>query len=229
MIIKLGIVGTLTIALLLGACTNETADTNGESETTDDNSVSSEVIETNTIVESQLTERERAILFSTSSESLVFDFNVNSTYTNAAVWIERYEFGEVAEWNISSLDREVTDSGYIVFVPYDRFSLEQEDELFLTVSIISGLDSSSTSTSELLEEQGTGPNSGTIWETVTNPIIDLTSGEVVLGSLITSSTEEGISRLSRDFYANPDENLEEIEGYEQVYLIKAEFSDEEIN
>lgn len=221
----------ITAVLLLSACSTETSVEEpqiDETITTESNDENDEQ-ETNTISLSQLTEREEAILFSVSSNSMVFDFNIDDTYSSATIWIVRYTFGERDEYDIGQTSMDVSDHGYMTFIPTTYYNVEDEDRLFFTISISSGVNSSSHSTSEILEEQGTNSDEGTIWESVGNESIDLTNGEVVLGSLVTSSMEEGLGSLSRDFYASPDENLEEIEDYEQVYLIKAEFSEDDLN
>ncbi len=59
------------LALTLSACEN--------------NSVKS-----NTIVHAELTDREIGILSTTSSQSFVFDFTIESEYKEALVWIDKY-------------------------------------------------------------------------------------------------------------------------------------------
>ncbi|WP_077602911.1 hypothetical protein [Oceanobacillus sojae] len=49
----------------------------------------------NTISISELTEREDVILSVTSEQSFVFDFNIDDEYKEVAVWIEKYEAGNL--------------------------------------------------------------------------------------------------------------------------------------
>lgn len=217
----------LTVAILHSACANEVTDEN-ESDTA---GTSEEETQTNTIAESQLTEREEAILQGVHNQSLIFDYTVDSSYDTGAVWIETYEFGEQTEWDIMHVSMEITgsDSGYIVFTPAELYGTE--DQLLLTVGISTGTSSHYGTTSDSLPDLGTetdedGFSENTIWGTSSNQTIDLTSGEIILGSLIAASMDDGLSTLSSGFYTDAEENREEIEEYEAIYLIKAEFTKE---
>ncbi|QUW23614.1 hypothetical protein JSQ81_08980 [Sporosarcina sp. Marseille-Q4063] len=55
----------------------------------------------NTISAVGLTERENAILSTTSDISFVFDFNTDSEYKEVSVWIEKYELGKLVDDKIS--------------------------------------------------------------------------------------------------------------------------------
>lgn len=48
-------------------------------------------------------------------------------------------------------------------------------------------------------------------------------GEVVLGNICYSSDENGMSSLTNDFYDDVEAHMNELEEYEVVYLLKAEF------
>lgn len=217
----------ITVALLLSACANEVGDGN-ESNTA---GTSEEEAQANTIVESQLTEREEAILHGASNQSLIFDYTIDSSYDTADVWVEKYEFGEKTEMDIMHISMDISerDSGYIVFTPTELYGAD--NELLLTVGISTGPSSSYMTTSDLLPDLGTEPDEdgfseNTIWGTESNRTIDFTSGEVILGSLIAASMDEGLSTLSRGFYTDMEGNRDEIEDYETIYLIKAEFTGE---
>lgn len=223
---KSGLFYTLAAGLLLSACTNETITENGNSH----EDIRTEVEPTNTIVNSELTERERAILHTLSDESLVFDFNVDSDYTEARVWIEKYEYGELAEYNVGDISMEISETGYIVFGSSDFY--DTQNEILFYIGLSSNLTSASgtipdtvssdeSDTSEIDDDE---VSTGIIWEnTASSDEIDLSDGEIILGSLIYANMDDGISSLTRDFYADVEGNIEQIEEYEGVYLFKAEF------
>ncbi|MCC5893963.1 MAG: hypothetical protein JJU16_00745 [Alkalibacterium sp.] len=222
---------TLAAFLLLSACTTETVledpqtdetvsvEANGEEDTP----------QINTIVPSQLTNREEAILFTTSSQSLVFDFNVEPEFTEANVWIEKYEYGEPSEYTIGHTSMDIVNNGYIVFSSTENYSVS--NEILIRLGLSSGYSSAHHSTSDTLpgsesadeESDNDGISMGTIWEAASSDEMDLSNGEVVLGSLIHTNMEEGVSGLTQAFYADVEGHIEEIEDYGLVYLIKAEF------
>lgn len=45
----------------------------------------------------ELTAREKAILENSSEHSFLIDFNVDETYKEMSVWVEKYEFGKLVE------------------------------------------------------------------------------------------------------------------------------------
>lgn len=229
--IKKKLVFILTAALLLGACSNEPAGTSDEDETTDDlNSSENEAAQMNTIVESELTERERVILDIVADESLVFDFNVDSDFKEARLWVEKYEFGELADYYLGHIIADVSDSGYVMFAPTELSGMD--NEILFNIGLSSNLSTVSSKSSEILasddssdtESDEDGVSTGIVWSTATSDESDLANGEIVLGSLVYANMEEGISTLSPDFYADVEGHIEEIEDYEGVYLMKIEFT-----
>lgn len=77
----------------------------------------------NTISRAELTDRERLLMGNSRGTSFVFDFNADESYGELAMWMERYDFGVLAEdrvLNMSSTLRSDEDgtasvSGTIVF------------------------------------------------------------------------------------------------------------------
>ena len=70
----------------------------------------------NTMMKADLTERENAILSTSSSNAFVFDYNVDSDVKKASVWIEKYEFGKLVEEHIGHITSDIQDEGSIIII-----------------------------------------------------------------------------------------------------------------
>ncbi|MBM7610126.1 hypothetical protein JOD29_003405 [Lysinibacillus composti] len=171
----------------------------------------------NTISVSELTDRENAILSSSSDKSLVFDFNINKEYKEVTVWIEKYEFGNLVKDKLSELTMQVEGDGSIILTtPKTNYS--QNQPIFNTaisskegVSTRSAFDPNSDDLDDMSIVWGPFPTENTIIE-----------GEVVLGS-ICYSNEGRMNSLTADFYQDVEGHINELEKYDVVYLFKADF------
>lgn len=173
---------------------------------------------TNTISVGVLTERETAILSTTSDKSFVFDFNIDSEYKKASVWIEKYELGELVNDKLSYMVTQVEGNGSIIFV-MSKMIKNQKQRMFNigisskdSLSSISGYDQ----ISDDLE------NKSSVWGSFPGENISL-DGQVILASICYSNDRTGISSLSNGFYSNADGQMNELKNYDVVYLLKVEF------
>lgn len=94
---KIQFIPILILISLMSACTNGSA-----------------ASQSNTIVEAKLNEREEAILSTTSDQSFIYDFKVDSEHTKADVWIEKYEYGELVEEKYVQMSAEVNEKGSVL-------------------------------------------------------------------------------------------------------------------
>ncbi|MCH1626738.1 hypothetical protein [Fredinandcohnia quinoae] len=172
----------------------------------------------NTISVVELTERENAILSITSDESFVFDFNIDSEYKEASVWIEKYETGKLVNDKISQITSQIEGNGSIIFTT----SKIDNNEKHLAFNI--GLSSSgSTGSTNGLDTISDGKvNMSAVWGTFQgeNTSID---GQVVLASICYSKNESVMNSISTKFYQDAESHLNELAEYDVVYLIKTEF------
>ena len=169
----------------------------------------------NTVSDAKLTEREKAILLSTADQSFVFDFNIDDKYKDVAIWIEKYESGDLVG-EVNRISTEIKNKGTIIFTTSK--TTEESNQALFTISINS--DGSTFS--------GWGPKTitkdvlGIVWES--NPLDNISiMDKMVLASICYSGSKEGISTLSTDFYSDVDSHMNELKNYDVVYLLRSEF------
>lgn len=186
------------LVFVLGACANHNA-------------------KTNTISAVELTEREHAILTTTSAKSFVFDFNIDSDYKEVSVWVEKYESGKLVNDAISSLITEVEGNGSIIFAISNPDDSGSKQTFNIGISDNEGIGSVSNyeTTSDDLDAMAS------VWNNIEgkNNSID---GELLLAN-IGYSIGGSMSSLSTDFYEDFEAHLNELEKYDVAYLLKAEF------
>lgn len=174
----------------------------------------------NTLSEAELTDREKEILSTTADKSFVFDFDVDGTYKEASVWVEKYESGKRVGDKNNHLTTELKDKGTkgtIIFAS----SKPIDNQSMFTASInydggISSGSSLDTITAVGLEDYGV------IWGSNPEKTISI-KGEMVLASICYSNEKNGISTISSDFYRDVDHHMNELKDYDIVYLLKSEF------
>ncbi|MGG3805450.1 hypothetical protein [Metabacillus fastidiosus] len=178
----------------------------------DDNSNS----EINTVSHAELTEREEMILLSTADQSFVFDFNVEDKYKEVAVWVEKYESGNLVGEPNYVFSMEINKMGTIIFsIPHKS---EDSGEVLSTISI----------NSDGTTGKGWGPaimpKDDFEFVLGSNPLGSISvKDKMILASICYSSNKEGISTLSTDFHADMDSHMDELKKYDVVYLLRSEF------
>jgi len=177
--------------------------------------------QSNTISTVELTERENAILTITADRSFVFDFNIDSEYKELSVWVEKYEFGKLVEDNISSILTPVEESGSIIFATAKVDHSRSQQTFNIGISGNGG----TSSISSFDEDAADVDKMSSVWgdfQEKNKPI----EGEIVLAAICYSSDESGMSSIRNDFYKDPEGHMSELDEYDVVYLLKAEFNDE---
>ncbi|MEK3766179.1 hypothetical protein [Solibacillus sp. FSL K6-4121] len=172
----------------------------------------------NTISVAALTDRENAILSSITDQSFVYDFNTEKEYKEVSVWIERYESGNLAENKIAELTMEVEGEGSIIFSTSKTNSSSKEMPFSITISnneSVSSIYASDTNSKNL-------DNMSSVWGNFRGDNISI-ADEVVLGS-ICYSNDGRMNSLTAEFYQDVNGHINEIEKYEVVYLLKANFN-----
>ncbi|WP_262176455.1 hypothetical protein [Saccharococcus sp. Marseille-Q5394] len=166
----------------------------------------------------ELTERENAILSTTSDNSFVFDFNVDSEYKEVSVWIEKYELGKLVNDRISSITSQVEENGSIIFATSKAVGSQKQ----YTFNIGISSNNSIGSTSRIETNSDDLGAMSSVWGNIQGENNSI-EGEVVLAS-ICYSTDGHMSSLTTDFYQDVDGYMNELENYDVVYLLKAEFN-----
>lgn len=194
----------LLLTSLMSACTNVAGGT-----------------KENTIREAELSDREQAILTTTSERSLVYDFNMDISKKVAHVRIEKYEFGNLVEEDFVHTSTEIEETGSIVVT--NTNSMADQNQILLNVGIASNDSTGALKTYDEINNEMAGAS---IHENAAADGIDYSEGEVIIGSFAYSWDESGMSSIPQSFYEDPEANVQEIEEYELLYLIKASFTEE---
>ena len=63
----------------------------------------------------ELAAREKTILENTAEHSFLTDINVDDTYKEMSVWVEKYEFGKLVDPEMGRMTTAVKDNGMIIF------------------------------------------------------------------------------------------------------------------
>lgn len=174
--------------------------------------------EENIIAVAQLSERENAILSTTAGQSFVFDFNVNG-YKEASVWVEKYESGKLVNDNIGGIKSDIKENGSIIFATSINGD-DQNQQVFQIgisssggVSSIDNFDMISDDKFDQMASVSGNPQSVTIAD----------EGAIVLASICYSEAQRSMSSLTTDFYTDMEAHKSELEKYDVVYLLRAEF------
>jgi len=187
------------LVFVLGACANNNS-------------------KSNTISAVELTEREHAIITTTSDKSFVFEFNTDSDYKEVSVWVEKYESGKLVNDAISSLITDVEENGSIIFATSNPDDSGKKQTFNIGISGNGGISfvSNFETTSDDLDAMGSVSNN---LEGKNNSI----EGVLLLAN-IGYSSDGTMSSLTTDFYEDFEGHMNELEKYDVVYLLKAEFN-----
>lgn len=187
----------ILLIVILAACDNSNSQT-----------------DTNTVSAADLSQKESAILATTSEQSFVFDFNKGSEYEKVSIWIEKYEEGELVDEKIGQLLLEAEEAGSIIFTSPKKNDEEKKRTFNIGISS-GGSTGSATGLDNGLDKMSS------IWGSFQEDEISLEEGEAVLAGLVYSDDENGTVSLSANFY----EDASEMKKYDVVYLFKAEFAE----
>lgn len=195
------VVMVLMLALTLNACGNNN-------------------LKSNTIVNAELTDREIGILSTTSSQSFIFDFNIESEYKEVGVWIEKYEFGKLVEERIGYLTAEIENNGSIILAVIEPST--SENQAFFKIGVNSNGVTGSSTIADIVSTIGT-ENRSIIWGNFSEEM-DVTNNQMILASIGFSWDEGSMVSFSADFYKDTEPRISELENHEVVYLLRSEFT-----
>ncbi|OIJ12614.1 hypothetical protein BKP35_10525 [Anaerobacillus arseniciselenatis] len=177
-------------------------------------------VKSNTIVDAELTDRENEILSTTSNQSFVFDFNIESEYKEVTVWVEKYEFGKLVDEKIGYLTTEVMNNGSIIFTIIESNAIE--NQTLFNIGINSNGGTGSVRTSDIVSTKGTEGRS-IVWGNISEQM-DVTNEQMVLASIGFSWDEGSMVSFSSEFYRDIERRISELENHEVVYLLRSKFT-----
>ncbi|AOH56773.1 hypothetical protein ABE28_020585 [Peribacillus muralis] len=164
----------------------------------------------------KLTAREQAILANTSENAMLIDFNVDDTYKELSVWVEKYEAGNLVEAEKGRMKAEIKKNGTIIFT-----TSKTDDDQKLSMFNVTIQNDGGTTTATYPEKMDKKDPS----VSGSPDKIDLKkTNKPVLWSICYSSSQEGIRSLSADFYHDMDSHIDELKSYDVVYLLRSEFT-----
>lgn len=164
----------------------------------------------------ELTAREKAILENSSEHSFLIDFNVDETYKEMSVWVEKYEFGKLVEPEMGRMTTGIEKNGTIIFTT-SKTDDDQKRSMF-NVSIQNDDGTDTVTYPETIDEMDSS-----VWGSAGNLKITSTN-KLALASICYSSGNEGIRSLSTDFYGDMEGHIDELNEYDVVYLLRSEFT-----
>ncbi|MED3910662.1 hypothetical protein P4597_16025 [Peribacillus simplex] len=164
----------------------------------------------------ELTAREKAILENTAEHSFLIDFNIDDTYKEMSVWVEKYEFGKLVEDEKGRMTTGVEKNGTILFTTSKTD--EEQDQSMFNISIQNDDGITTATYPETIDEKDSSV-SGSAGQLNIN-----STNKLALASICYSSGNEGIRSLSTDFYGDMDGHMEELKEYDVVYLLRSEFT-----
>ena len=169
------------------------------------------------ISQKDLTDREESILTILTEEAEIFEFK-QSTYKEAKLFVEKYEFGKLVDDSLGSISTDIDENGYIIFARAKSASNMQNFHIGIEDDNGSG---SSVFIDELVK---TDDYSGVMFGRM--PDEKAIAEEMVLAALLYSDADsgEGVSSLTTTFFENPDEYMNELNDFAVTYLVKVSFS-----
>lgn len=213
------IVGIVALLFLFSACTDANTSSFETSRST------SEGV---TITKGELTEREDFLLSSLTEHTFLYDYSLSEDVTELTVFVEKYEFGKRQDYPIISMSMADLNSEGTLFFSVGPADFEIHSHS-LSVGIQSeGNWSSGRSFDSFVSDSNA--SMGTVRESAVSDenSLSIEDDAGAVASIIHANSEEGISTLTKAFYEDIDNNLEQIEDYEVVYVFKVAVSDEAV-
>jgi hypothetical protein len=169
----------------------------------------------NTVSDAKLTEREKVILSSTADKSFVFDFKVDDKYKEVAVWVEKYESGNLVG-EVNRISTEIKNKGTIIFTTSNP--IEESNQAIFSISINSDGSTGTGWFTETITDELSA-----VWGSNSLGNISVMD-KMVLASICYSNSNKEISTISTDFYSDVDSHINELKNYDVVYLLRSEFN-----
>ncbi|UFT99442.1 hypothetical protein KO561_00080 [Radiobacillus kanasensis] len=164
-----------------------------------------------------ITDRESAILATTTSYANVFEFNVEDSYNKASVWIEKFVEGKPVEARIGPMTKDIEEKGSIIFTTSSP--PQKRNDIIFEIGIHSLEGTSALHNIDTIPAKGL-ENISSMTDSISR--VDVSDEEIVLASICFSG-DRGMSSLSPDFYKDMKHHMDELKRYEVVYVLKGKF------
>lgn len=177
-------------------------------------------LKSNTIVNAELTDREKAILSTTSSQSFVFDFKNENEYKEASVWIEKYELGKLVDERVGYLTIGIENNGSIILTVMEPDA--NENQTFFNIGINSNGNTGSSTIPDIISTKGTDDRSS-VWGNFSGEM-EITNDAMILASIVFAWDKNSMVSFPTNFYNDAEPRISELENHEVVYLLRSEFT-----
>ncbi|QDP38781.1 hypothetical protein [Radiobacillus deserti] len=174
---------------------------------------------TNWVKSVNLTDREMAILATTTSYANVFDFKVDDSYSQASVWVEKFVSGKEVKTNIGPLTTDIERKGSIIFTTSEP-PLES-NEIIFEIGIHSEGSTSSSHNTDMISKVKL-ENKSSMIHSVSS--ISLADEELVLATICLTD-DQGMTSIPQEFYEDMESHLDVLKEYDIVYVLKAKFKE----
>lgn len=189
------------LLFLLGACSNREAEEN------------------NTIVVAELSAREKTLLHAAAG-NILFIYNLSLESQGVLnVWVEQYEYGELIEEKIGSVEATVGKTGQILVA---LIEVPQSKQTIVRVAIINDTGYESNEGTIALPDIGAFGYGALISNEGTTLKKDM-----AIGQLIYSGESNFFKTSWENLGNNPVEIIKELKNPPEVYLIRSSFKKEE--
>jgi len=173
----------------------------------------------NTISPADLNERESTIISTTSHDAFVFDYKIEG-YKEVGVWVEKYESGKLVDDELIKMTTEINESNGTIILATSKTGGERKDQIYnIGVGDEGGTSSTFILVEEIKDVEDQSIISGQLADEKT---LNDDNEENVLAT-IAYSDNGSTTFISNDFYEDPEANIDELNQYRAVYLLKAKF------
>ena len=178
----------------------------------------SEPEENNTIAAAELSEREKTLLHATAG-NILFVYNLSLESQGVFdVWVEKYEYGELIEEKIGSVEAAVSKKGQILVA---LIEVPQSKQTIVRVAIINDTGYESNEGMIALPDIGAF-GYGTL---ISNEGTTLNK-DMAIGQLIYSGESNFFKTSQESLGNNPVAIIKELKDHSEVYLIRSSFKKE---
>ena len=176
----------------------------------------------NTISAAQLTEREKLLLVSTSEHYAVFEFNVDKKYNHLAVWIEKYEHGKKVALEAGELSSPIENKGTIILSKVRNGNNTPNNKVVFNLSINSNGGMGTATFDDQIKDAEV--SSMSTWQSNEEENIQISDKMVLAGFCLAGQDQKGMSSLTKEFFNDYKNKLDEIKDYDVTYLLKYKFT-----
>lgn len=176
----------------------------------------------NTISNAVLTKKEKEIITTTSDQSFVYDFIIDKKYKSIKVWVEKYEYGKQVQQESNGLTMEVQGKGNLLLSTTKL--IENENKIMFHIGVHNDGASTVAKFIETIPEDPEQELRSVLGSALDNKKNQTITSNMVLGSICYKKGDGAIRTLPSDIFSNVEQYNAELEQYDVVFLLRANFT-----